>query len=309
MIIIAGHKDLDRKMLKKVVAYQEFAVIDATDDDALEDWNVEKDNGFTPAGKLYRDDADFFSTRSLNNKEEAIQNFFTSLDFTNSMEKVLSRFVEAKGEVNIFIILKQKAYKVLGKDYQKQFLYYLGSDLSVVMLWDQIKDDNLENVLTWVPDEKTLKACNKAVKRIEYDQNQNTAIVRKKKKKDKDPFDLDDDFDDDDDIRRSSQKEIKKCIHQIAAAEDFLGNRDRKGNKLYYDPLSDMERVFPNMFMHFDEAPGLGKAVMDGFKKKKKKKEKKEKLKDTLPWYDEDGTTVKKKKKKKDKDYTSIKFI
>ena len=55
MIIIAGHKDLDKKMLKRCVGYQEFAVIDATDGDEFEDWNVEKDNGFTPAGKLYRE--------------------------------------------------------------------------------------------------------------------------------------------------------------------------------------------------------------------------------------------------------------
>ena len=308
MIIIAGHKDLDRKMLKKVVAYQEFVVLDATDSDELEDWNVEKDNGFAPAGKLYRDDSDFFSTRSLNNKEEAIQNFFTSLDFMNSMEKVISRFVEAKGEVNIFIILKQKAYKVLGKQYQKQFLYYMKEDLSVVMLWDQIKDERLEDVLTWVPDEKTIKACNKAVKRIEYDLSQNTAIVRGKKKK-KDPFDLDDDdFDDDSDIRGSSKKSIKKCINQIVAAEDFLCNRDHKGNKLYYDPLTDMERVFPDLFAHFDEAPGLGKAALMS-KDKKKKKKKQKKLKDTIPWYDDDDGTMVKKKKKKNKDYTSIKFI
>ena len=99
MIIIAGHKDLDKKMLKRCVGYQEFAVIDATDGDEFEDWNVEKDNGFTPAGKLYRENSDYFYARAMNNKEEAIKNFFTSLDFITSMEKLISRFVEAKGEI------------------------------------------------------------------------------------------------------------------------------------------------------------------------------------------------------------------
>ena len=309
MIIIAGHKDLDKKMLKRCVGYQEFAVIDATDGDEFEDWNVEKDNGFTPAGKLYREESDYFYTRAMNNKEEAIKNFFTSLDFITSMEKLISRYVEARGEINIFIILKQKAYKELGKLYQDQFLHYMGGDLSVVMLWDQIKDDNLQEVLTWVPDEKTLKACNKAVKRIEYDLSQNTAIARSKKKKKKDSL-FDDDFDDDDDDDSGSYKdETKKWLKQARAAEDFLAQRDRYGNKLYVDPLDDIERLFPNLSIHLEDNPGIGQVVANGYKKKKKKKHKKEKLRNTLPWLDEEKSTKVKKNKHDDDGFYPIKFI
>ena len=98
-------------------------------------------------------------------------------------------------------------------------------------------------------------------------------------------------------------------MKQARAAEDFLAQRDRYGNKLYVDPLDDIERLFPNLSIHLEDNPGIGQVVANGYKKKKKKKHKKEKLRNTLPWFDEEKSTKVKKNKHDDDGFYPIKFI
>lgn len=235
MIVIGGHKDLSPKNLrKKLVILQDFRVMDCTGDSSIFDgFSVEELNTLTPTDQLYdMDTIDHIATRrEIERMEEARRNYFGSLDVRHATFSILTAYLKKDGKLNIFIVLKQKAYKVLGKDLVDLMRKISGND-DIVNTWSEIEDD-YERALTWVPNDSVLADIKNSVKNeLREEEEPVTKYGWKHGGKKKYSSDGDDDDDEMNERRRRKleRKEQKKLLKRM------LGHN--------YTIFDDMDRVF-----------------------------------------------------------------
>ena len=276
MIVLMGHHDAGRKLLKKLVTYQDAIVYDCTDSNKYSDLRVSKKNSFIPARKLYDESVDYTVITIAKTKDEAIDNFFSSVDFLNDVESILDSYIRVQGRGNYFIILMQDAYDGL-KQYWKKFFNRLfgGEDRNIFLLWDEIKDDYAD-ALSWTPDEKTVKYAKKACQIIE-----NTIGGHRRK--------VDWDDDEDEESEKKKKKKSGKISHKVTVRGEEIDldeyHRHLMEQELRYfqmkpTMLDDMDKAFPALFPK--ESDQLTDRIQKAIKRDKKRMKKMKKEKDNF---------------------------
>ncbi len=201
MIIIIDHKTFkkllkDKKALKKICANHanDPIIFDGTDGDSdvlssMSHVIALKD--FSAAGKLTLKKEDRAAEFSKAEMKRAKKKFFGSNDFIYGTLSLVESFVELKGDVNLLVVITEKSYKALAKDYVKQMNKIIGikaksskdgdfgdmpddfgtineeheDKLSAecICTWKQCKKDS--TMLSRKPKKKELKAMKKGLKK------------------------------------------------------------------------------------------------------------------------------------------------
>ena len=261
MIIIGGQKDLTKKVLKHLVQYQDYQIINSTgDDEYLSEVDSIQKNGFCADEKIYTTDPEelshILSRREYMRHAQARENFFANNAFRNDMLDVLNTFLKNHGKINIFIILKQKAYKGIGKEIKENFDDVIGvrdessDEAFVVNLWEDIENE-VDEALVWTPSDDVLRRIERGCHaEIESDEKIREYHPKEKKKKKDVPTE-----------EKKKKKKKKKFFSDniLDELEDFIGGSP--------DHMSDI--AFGDEF-----------DIPKEKKKKSKKKQKREKEKE-----------------------------
>lgn len=168
MIVIIGHKDFKKKM-KKLVSYKEYVILNATKetDTYLSDMtNVMNMETIAPLRKIYTKPKDDIDAMMIDDDKQrrARKKYFKSKNFLDAAATIFTAFAEHNGELNIFIVLKQKASDEMARDYARALNKLLGEE-TLAFDWDDIEGD-AKSLLRRKAKEKEVKVARKAARHI-----------------------------------------------------------------------------------------------------------------------------------------------
>lgn len=129
---------------KKLVSAKDYIIFDGTeDDDAYMSrfTNTVTMDGFNPPRKIVKAAEQRFDDDIIDyDKIEELENkFFKGLTFKNSVVATVAGIIE-NGDINIFIVLKNKVYKMYKKKYTKAFNKMFPASFDFVYLVDDFSD-------------------------------------------------------------------------------------------------------------------------------------------------------------------------
>ena len=286
MIVLIGSKDASRKRLKDLVRYQDTIVYDCTNGDKYQGLNTQKKNSFSPSRKLWDEEASYEVFTSAKSKDDAINNFFNSIDFKNDAESLFDSYIRANGRINHIIILRQMAYDNM-KQYFKSFFENCmgGEDRNIFLLWEEIAD-NYQDALSWIPDDKTIKWAKRAYENLE-------ASIQRRKPKEKLDWD------------EEKEEKLGSISHKVSVSgkeidldemERDLAEREIKFARSLPTMWESIEKDFPTLY------PKLTDQFTDAIRKQKKKDKKMaKKMKKGKNFYNEKPNFPGIKKSKTDK--------
>ena len=259
MIVLIWSKDASRKRLKDLVRYQDTIVYDCTTTDKYQGLDTQKKNSFAPSRKLWDEEASYEVFTTAKSKEDALNNFFTSIDFKNDAESLLDSYIRADGRINHIIIIRQMAYDNL-KQYYKRFFENCmgGEDRNIFLLWEEI-ENNYQDALSWIPDDETIKWAKRAYENLE-------ASIQQRKPRDKLSWD---DEDEDEELGHISHKvSISGKEIDLDEMERDLAEREVKYARSRPTMWESIEKDFPALY------PKLSDQLTDIIRKQKKKDKK-----------------------------------
>lgn len=195
MIFLLSYKTWEKNK-KKLVEPKNYLILDATDDEDAKLSNltnmVSMDNFSLPM-KLLKivDDDDFTEAIDLDKIEDMEETFFKSLKFKSSVLATMSTFLiddgdNKGGSINVFIVLRNKAFKYYRKKFKHEFLKIFKEASNCFIIIDgkvkkytkdlekDVDDDELEIMV---------KALKKKEKIMEEEMKEANNKRKKKKKK------------------------------------------------------------------------------------------------------------------------------
>lgn len=275
MIVLIGSKDASRKLLKDIIRYQDTIVYDCTNSDKYEGLNVQHKNAFVAARKLYDENASYEVFTTARTKDEAIENFFTGIDFKNEAASVLDSFIRNNGRINHIIIIRQMAYDVMKQMWKNFFNRYLeGEDRNIFLLWEEIKED-YQNALSWIPDDKTIKWAKRA-----YDNIESSIQNRRRDGKKSDSLRWEDEDKEEKDHKISRKVSVSGKDVDLDEFERELAEKEVTFARMRPTIYENVEKYFPELF------PKQTDQLLDAIKKQKKKDKKRaKKLKEEKSFY------------------------
>ena len=275
MIVLIGSKDASRKKLKELITYQDTIVYDCTNSEKYQGLNVQHKNSFIAARKLYDETASYEVFTTARNKDEAIENFFMGIDFKNDAASVLDSFIRNNGRINHIIIIRQMAYDVMKHMWKNFFTRFLeGEDRNIFLLWEEIEND-YQNALSWIPDEKTIKWAKRAYDNIE-------ASIQNKRRdgKKSDSLKWDDEDKEEKDHKISRKVSVSGKDIDLDEMERDLAEREVTFARMRPTIYENVEKYFPELF------PKQTDQLLDAIKKQKKKDKKRaKKMKEEKSFY------------------------
>lgn len=138
-----------KKKAKKLVEPRDYIICDGTDDDTgslTKFSNVVSMSGFNPPSKLLkvRIDEDFDCGIDVDKVKKMERKYFKNNTFKSSAMACVKGMLNERsggGQINMFVILRNKAYKVYGKKIQKKVIKLIGADFDFVYLFDDVEED------------------------------------------------------------------------------------------------------------------------------------------------------------------------
>lgn len=187
MIFILSAKDFIKNS-KKLVEYKDYLIIDATDDDEpkLKQYQhaVTIDDFAVPSRLIRAISEDIDDFIDIDSTEELQKKFFRGEKFLKSVLATMSTFADSNGAINIFIVVRNKAYKYYRKRFYSEFCKLIPDAFSFAYLMDKkvMKDKSL---LTKDISEKELVSLKKKIKEKEKELTELSERNKKKSKKKK----------------------------------------------------------------------------------------------------------------------------
>ena len=151
MIIIISEK-MWRKKAKKFAEIKDYVICDATSDDSgpiTKYSNVVNMDGLAIPSKLIKvadtkkdrdyDDDDILDKNKAKKMEKR---FFKKKDFRISTMAILKSLLTHEEDLNIFVVVKNKAYKTYAAKLKKEMNKVIESgDLEIIYLYDEVEED------------------------------------------------------------------------------------------------------------------------------------------------------------------------
>lgn len=150
MIIIISEK-MWRKKAKKLAEMKDYVICDATADDSgpiTKYSNVVNMDGLAIPSKLIkikenkennRDDDDIVDADKAKKME---RRFFKKKDFKNSTMAILKSLLTHETGLNIFVVMKNKAYKTYASKVKKEMDKLIDTgDLEIIYLYDEVEEN------------------------------------------------------------------------------------------------------------------------------------------------------------------------
>lgn len=187
MIFIIDQKTWKKKA-KKLVTYKDYIIFDATDDETgnlTKYSNVVSASGLCPSNKLIKgklsEDYEMISKEKLKKMEK---NWITSKAFRLSSMAIVKGLLQADGHINLFIVLKNKAYKAYGKKIKKEMSKLFDTkNAEFIYLKEDIEID--KKILKINPNGKVLSTLFRQLSDHENELEKEEKIKKDKKKKNK----------------------------------------------------------------------------------------------------------------------------
>lgn len=179
------------KYSKKLVMEKDYVILDCTDEEISSDLTkltgVVTVDDFAVPSKLLRvistDSEDILDIDSI---EELEKEFFRGIKFKNAVLATMSTFITSSSDINIFIVIRNKAYKYYRKRIESEFCRVFSEAASLIHIFEgDVKKMKslLKKDITEKEREILLKELKKKEKEAEEWATKKKKKAKKKKKK------------------------------------------------------------------------------------------------------------------------------
>lgn len=192
MIFLMSMKQWD-KYKKKLVQHKSYIIMDGTDDESAkmsQYTNTVTMDAFCPPSKLLKlmsEDSELDDIIDIDRLEELEKNYFEGLSLRNAVLATVSGLLN-EDDINIFIVLRNKAFKFYKKRFRKMFIRLFDPNFEFVFILDDDYKKNrkmLDKDLSDEAKEELSKKLKKLEEKMveEFERRKKQKLSRRKKKK------------------------------------------------------------------------------------------------------------------------------